>query len=754
MADDLIQQIYQLSLDEAALAKLKKGIAEGRKSIEQLTAAAKAQPFEFGEAAKAATHYAKTVEESQKKAASASGGGGFNFGTIGRGLGSVGLSAPAEVSKTVDDLQALYEQFKINKDVIPGVASAASALTPILGESAASFIAVAAPVALVAAAAIPVGLAIKEVSDELDRSRKAYQDELAALKASNDFRIQNITDARTKTSAQNRQEAEDQQQKIKYQQDYINQLQKNREDINKAYSDLGSSFDPLKRKDLIDKGNDLDKQIEEATKTLITFAKQAENTVVVLGSEIDAREATQKAIEAQTKATNDHVSMILQDAQVQARVNAEIKSMTSEQVKNRLDAIEQEKALLQSQIDALRALPNPTDKSTAALQTLGTQMAALSQESSGLASAIGNLPADIKKQNEDKIAATKKYNDEVVKIEEQSAEARAKAIGNYNDALVKAAEAAADAAAAALDKLKDSRARLAQNLADADANAQTKLEQEKLDAAIKRQQEEVRSAREHARTLDQIRKDGQKSEQQAIDDRDFMSLFQIRNDTKDKLDAENQRYVQEQQDRQEAYAIEDKQREDAFAREREARLVKYKKDLADAQAQYNKELAIAADNKAKAIRLATQARDNELNLLQSKLTTDLRLKAQAWEIELKQAQLSGQQRIAVEQQISDALLAQANARLNATRASSAFSAAAGNNTAPSGSGRVTPTRDFNSSGATSGGGGKPVTINGPLVAPTINAGNASASQLNNMKDMIFQGALEALQVVTGVQVVK
>lgn len=758
MADDVIQQIYQLSVDEAALAKLKKGIADGRKSIEQLTAAAKAQPVAFEEATKAATHYAASVEESQKKAAS---GSGFNFGVIGRGLNSVGLSAPAEVSKTVGDLQDLYKQFEANKDIIPGVAAASEALTPILGASAAGFAAVAAPVALVAASAIPLALAVKEVSDELERSRKAYQDELAALKLATDFKNQNITDARTKTAAQNRQEAEDQQLRIKNQQDYLEQLRKNREDLDKQYADLGAAFDPLKRKDLGDKASDVDKQIEEATQQLIKMAEQAQNTVLVLGPEIDAREADKKAIEDQTKATNDHVAMILQDAQTQARTNAEIRSLTSEQVAARLEAIDIEKKAIQDQIDQLSALPNRTDKVTATLQSLGTQMDTLSKESAGLSSAIGNLPADIKKQNDDKIAATKKYNDDVVKIEEQSAEARANAVGKYNDALVKAAETAADAAAAALDKLKDSRAKLAQDLANADGDAEKKRQLEKHDAEIKRQQEEVKSAREHQRNLEQIRKDGQKSEQEAIDNRDFMALFQARDNTRSQMEQENQRYSQEQQDRQEAYAQADKDRDEAFKRDQEARMVKYKRDLDAARDQYNKELAIAADNKNKAIRLATQARDNELNLLQSKLQTDLRLKLQAYDIELKNAQLSGQQRIQVEQQINDKLLQLANARLNSINAQSTS-----HSTATSTSGRVTPTKDFdNSSGRIRAGAGSSqsigagtgkgaVTINGPLVAPTINAGGANPAQLNGIQNMIFEGALQALQVVTGVQVNK
>ena len=773
--DERIQQVYQFDIDATALARARAGITSAKKYVEDLTASIKAQPvifdssgkslIEMANSAKVATSNLNDLEDAYSAAANAAtklvdtrekivktettgssqklfSAGAQIAGALGGG-GAVGqaISTAGGVTDAIRELPKLTDAVK----GLPPSALAAGGATAGL-------------VLAINAYAHAQEQAKQAAMAELDARQRA----LTLLQSSNQEEIQNRINQLAKQKDINEKIAADTNQLFQNIKDEtLKQLGPAAAAAEYYASSVGQAAGSYQAaRDAAEKAT----QTVSSTSTELDLLQKASGLTAQTTADLAAKEADlNKARTEGQYITSDIQSHLSAQLELQKLIT----TGTTEGLRSRLAGLQTEAELVDQAADAAREKQKSFAVESQQYKDLTTLINQLVQRSNDLKVTFNDLnqgflvaaiqtreEADaFKKSNEDKISASKKYNEDVIKIEEQSAEARAKAIGNYNDALVKAAETAADAAAAALDKLKDSRSRLAQNLVDADATAQTKLEQDKLDAAIKRQQEEVRSAREHARTLDQIRKDGQKSEQQAIDDRDFMALFQIRQDTKDKMDAENQRYVQEQQDRQEAYAVEDKQREDAFAREREARMIKYKKDLADAQTQYNKELAIAADNKAKAIRLATQARDNELNLLQSKLTTDLRLKAQAWEIELKNAQLSGQQRIAVEQQINDALLAQANARLNASRASSAFSAAAGNNTAPSSSGRVSPTKDFNSSSSI-GGGGKAVTINGPLVAPTINAGNASASQLNNMQNMIFQGALEALQVVTGVQVVK
>lgn len=71
MADNVINDIYRLDLDQAALARVKSGIASGRLAIQQMTTDVKAQPVAFDQAAKAAENYAKAIEQSNKARATA-----------------------------------------------------------------------------------------------------------------------------------------------------------------------------------------------------------------------------------------------------------------------------------------------------------------------------------------------------------------------------------------------------------------------------------------------------------------------------------------------------------------------------------------------------------------------------------------------------------------------------------------------------------------------------------------------------------
>lgn len=361
----------------------------------------------------AASEFQRMKDTQNEAGGSDSGGGRVNFGAIGRAASGLGLGDVGGIANTVDDVKDLFEQIKVGGEAIPAVASAAEALTPALGATAAGFVAVAAPIALVAAAAIPLALAIKSVSDEVDRNVKAYKDELEALRQATDFKNQNITEARTRTAEQNRQEAEDQSQRIKNQEDYLNQLRKQRADIDKEYSELGSSLNPAKRKELAGKGSEVDTQIEAATQELIKLGAEFENTVTVLGPVIDANEKKKKAEEDAAKATNINAQIIQNRAAVELKVQNELKTFTLEAAQARLSAIDDEKKSIQNQIDQLSALPNRTGEVTDKLKSLGTQMDALNQEAQGLSAGLNNLPAEIKKAS-DELA---KLNTQITDVE-------------------------------------------------------------------------------------------------------------------------------------------------------------------------------------------------------------------------------------------------------------------------------------------------------------------------------------------------
>jgi len=651
--NDELQQLGLSTKDIAAAGNAFESAQNKALALAEATAKAEANARQLAEANAAAAVSAATNPVTQ----GIDGGGGVGssirlFGSQLRSLPSVQLGGGIG-SDSVANIIRLSGSFAELTQKVPALAGVTEALTPIIGGAAAGMATLAIPVAAVAAAAIPLALAIKSVSDEVDRNVKSYQDELNALKQLTDFKNQNITEARKTTAAENRQEAEDQQQKIKNQQDYLTKLREQREEINREYTELGSSFDPAKRKELAGKGSEVDTAIEEATKALITLGTQAQNTVLTLGPEIDAREKETKAIEAQNKATNDRANAIVQDAAIQAKIDSEIRTLTKDQANARLQAIEDEKKNVQDQIDQLSALPNRTDEVTLKLQQLGTQMDALKQESAGLSAALNNLPAELKKaaDEEAKIRkamadTTKKYLDDTKKLEDNKNQALYESTKKYNDTLVNLAAQSAKAAEDSLRKLQEKRADLATTFGNTETDAVKKAQYKQLDDLEKYQQTEAKAARDHANDLVKIQRDQADKELDAVTNRDFKALYELQRNKQKELDAANETYNQAKADRAEAFAQQQNDAAEQFKREEEQRQVNYKRQLDQAQVAYNREVAQAQRNYNDAYQKAYTSYVNEQNILNAKyiaqqnqlnqsVTAQLQLQAQGDAAKLK-----------------------------------------------------------------------------------------------------------------------
>lgn len=526
---------------------------------------------------------------------------------------------------------------------VPLVTTVTEALTPVLGATAAGFTAVAIPIALVAAAAIPLGLAVKSVSDELERSRKAYADELIALKEATDFKNQNIVDARTRSAEENRQEAADQNQRIQNQEQFLTELRRRKEENDRAFADLGASFNPAERKRLADRGAELDKQIEEASNSLIKLGTEFQNTVVVLGPQIDAREKEQQAIEAANKATNDRATIITQNAATEAKVAAEIRTLTKDQVNARLEAIKDERDNIVRQIDALSALPNRTGEVTEKLKNLGTQMEALDQESQGLLAAIGNLPAEIKRAAEaaekirqDQIAATKKYNDSIVKLDNDKGEAEVDAADTYLDRITDISQKAVDDSAKILADLQEKQSGLQTKLDRDLASDAEKHRFSQLQDQIKFQRSEVEAESESQQRIQEIRTKAKQDEFSDQLDRNFASIAQKRRDAANAVAAEAQQATNDKQQRLKRYQDQQTDDDAAFTFQREQKIKQEQIALADAQTAANKAYAAAEDNRRKQLDLAQRAYNDEITQINNRYTAQRNLLNQQITAELQQ----------------------------------------------------------------------------------------------------------------------
>lgn len=308
-------------------AALKNGLDGAGKSAQLLLDGLEsigATSDEIESAARRFTEFKAEAASAPGAGSSKGGGSGANFGTIGRSLGGIGLGGVSDIANAADDVKDLFEQFKAVGNTLPIVTTATELLTPALGASAAGFAAVLLPLAPIVAVLGGVALGVKAFNDELEKNREAIKLSIEGLERETNLKNQNIVDARTRTSAENLQAANDLQQQFNNQQELIGKLQAQRKAVADEYAALGSSLNPQRRAELGDQGAALDKAIEEASKGLIVLGEQVSNTVLVLGPEVDARQKERDAIEAATKAQKEHEQAIKDTAAEQKRIDAEI----------------------------------------------------------------------------------------------------------------------------------------------------------------------------------------------------------------------------------------------------------------------------------------------------------------------------------------------------------------------------------------------------------------------------------------------
>lgn len=393
------------------------------------------------------------------------------------------------------------------------------------------------------------------------------------------------------------------------------------------------------------------------------------NTRVVAG--VEAREREERAIQSS-------IDAIGQAAENQTRLNDLVRTGTAEQIKARQDAIDRERAAIEQQLAALKALPDTTGKAADEIKKVEGRLADLKNEAGLLSQALPGiklreLGEGIKKGVEDAakkaqdaakkvqdalqkqqgeiIGAVKKYDDDVARIEEDALKRRADAQKNYNDALIAAAKRAADDATKALEALKERRSALARDFGRAEADATTKFQQDRLNAQIEYQRQEADAERDRVRRLEDIRKDAQRREFDLILNRDFAGLFASRLDTTRQIEDTNTEFGRGQQDRAAEFAQNQADAARAFELERQQRQAKYQQDLADAQAQYEKERAQIAQQRAQAIAEAQANRAKAIADDRAAYQQQLAARRQALQSELRTIADFGREKIKVEAEI-------------------------------------------------------------------------------------------------------
>ena len=794
--DEIIRQTYALEIDEQRLSRLKAGIAEARKAIDSTTAAIKAQPLALSTAGSALDQYGRkidtsdfkvtdatdnlramvselfTLEDASKSAATAQDELAMANQRVAQSV-KTGSGAGTAASNLSGTRQLLGAVGGIANQIAPGTGQAFSIVGDIT-ETVKDFpklkevISDLNPAVIASAAAIGTAIAAFEVGNAVAKDNTAaIRDVTGRTKEYYQLLVDGTSDA---ISAKIKEVQLEQQ----IAQKRVDDLAFVAQGYDELHNKLGVISAPIDA--IIETAGALGaKNFADIREARIAYdqanqdLKKANDNLALFNSLLDSNAtATNNAAAAVRKAQDEYAKNIVASIEGPLKAQAEYQSFistaTTEDLDKRRKAAADAKELTAQEIVALETRKSSAEAGSKAYEALQTEIDTLYRQyndqvdaydrltsSSAKATAAENTLAQIR---EKQLTAVKKYDNDLDAIDQKDYEARAGIAQRYSDTLVKIAEGAATAAENALQKLSDQRDKLAQDLARADATAEQQAQMQSLNEQIKFQQQSARSAREHARELAQIQRDAQKNEQKLIDDRDFAGLFEARQGVASAIQVSNEKYDQERADALEAYAQQNEDRNRQFEFETEQRHKKFQQDNADAQAAYNKELQQANRARQAALDAAAKDRDRQYSLQSSKYSSELNLRKSAILSELSMIQAGNDMKLKAD----EVYIAQLRQLLGTMPAPNQMAA-----TAVRGSGRVSPTRDFDTSfiragsgsSQASGAGKAALNFNAPLVNAPINvSGSVNAAQLNGIRDMIFDGALEALQLVTGVQVNK
>lgn len=337
---------------------------------------------------------------------------------------------------------------------------------------------------------------------------------------------------------------------------------------------------------------------------------------------------------------------------------------TAEQIQEEIDGMNRRKELIIQLLNSQQLSEDATKRLRDELGLLNGRLILLTDNVLGAAQAADAANAaleDRQRQEAEAISATKKFNDGIVKLSQETNDARLKAEQDYADKIV-------DLTRKYNEDLADANRDLGREMADLvtdsrrdTADAQRKAQFDRLQEIQQFNNDTAKQARDLQRDLLKIRADSAAQEEDLIRNRDFAGLRNLRQDRNRALDDAVDSFNAEQREREIAFRQQQQQTNQQLQFEAETRRIQFEQRIADARVAYARELEDLQINKRRQEQVLADARRRELSLIANTQTSKLQLLSQAYNQELRLAAQSAQQRIAIQQQANQALLAQANA---------------------------------------------------------------------------------------------
>jgi hypothetical protein len=331
-----------------------------------------------------------------------------------------------------------------------------------------------------------------------------------------------------------------------------------------------------------------------------------------LDAEYDRLLEGMEGLGAAAEDTSQSTLMAASDAATAIQQQQNASKLGVDAANERIAAIEEETAVVEAEIAVLKQSGDTSEEVTARIaQLVGEQI------SSGAAKRI------------DDARQAAKDAEEAAKQQERALEKAQAAQEKYSDSLENIARQTTQATQDAAKKAKDARADLSKELSDSLFEDVIANAQEQSDILRDGQRDEAQSAREHQRELKDIRKEADRSDRDALKNRNFLALEEIAENTKDRIeDAKDERDALAGERK---IALNDELQDFKInaSRQRQERQRDFNKSLRDLQQNSARELRDISTNRQRQLQLASEARNKELQLTQEFYSKSVKIAQEA-----------------------------------------------------------------------------------------------------------------------------
>lgn len=484
------------------------------------------------------------------------------------------------------------------------VTTVATALTPALGATAAGIAGIAVAAAPFVIALAAVALALKSLSDQAAKEAETINAIVDAQRSV----AQDIANGLTTEEAEEKLATLNAQRKAE-----ADLLARNQQVYTENIENQGALTAVIKATSGAEEA--LTGQIANSTSLIESYDT---SIAALTRATEDGSLAANDAAEAEKKLAEERSKTALGAADDAARqLQAEQKALgaTAEQNGKRLTTIEDERAVIEKQIEVLEASGVTSEEVSAKIAQLNGQLGLLGKESDFIKDTAleASRQADAEKKS-------KKDAEDAAKKAEQAQEQYTKAVQGARTAFKQAQE---DIGTRFRYALIDNAEKTNRDL----ANLQTKFDQEEFDLDLKAKRTERDAALDQIDDLRKIRENAAKDEAKALEQGNFKDLYYARLKGAEELKQDQEEFNRESQLRElrQQDALQDLQRSET--RQRDARLLSYRQQNADAETARNRDSLQARTAQNRALAQASAS-----------LNAELAIRGQYWNAVLKQTQ--------------------------------------------------------------------------------------------------------------------